>query len=79
MAHDHIGRAEPVDHGEDLRTMNAELLRTADELIENLSKLVAMKRRLVQDNHRLRQERAAIKAALDSADVPRDTSDGEPV
>jgi hypothetical protein len=33
MMHDHAGRAEPVSRSQDLRTVNAELLRTAGKLI----------------------------------------------
>lgn len=56
MTRHHVDRAEPVDR-DDLRAVNAELLRTTGELIESLTRLVATMRLLVQENHRLRQER----------------------
>jgi hypothetical protein len=70
MTRDHTGRAEPVGHGGDLCAMNAELLRTAGELVESLTFGVARARLLVQENHRLRQECRAITTAPYPTAVP---------
>lgn len=60
MTRDQAGRAEPIGRNEDLRTMNTELLRTADRLVETMTELVAAARRLAEESQRLRREHRAI-------------------
>jgi hypothetical protein len=74
--HHHASRAGPSGRCDSPLAVNAELLLTAAERTQDLTRLVASTRRLVQENHRLRQERRAIAAA---SPHPSRSTPGTPV